>query len=258
MSLNEVPSPDTRPLYAGHISDLDMGLFECAYLPAIVASDVLEQNGRTQQERLAATKLIDTATTGHPTVLGALVCGKHPRDLIPGAYVQFLRIAGTSLGDPVTDDAVIDGPITSIVTRLDWKLDAHNRTAVDYIHRPVEQRRHEYAAEALRQLTRNALLHRTYENTHAPVRVTWFDDRIEIMSPGGPYGMVSVDNFGQAGIADYRNPNLAEAMRALGFVQRFGSGLAIARRALDDNGNPPPEFEVTPYAVRATVRRATA
>ena len=66
-------------------------------------------------------------------------------------------------------------------------------------------------------------MHRTYESTNAPVRVSWFSDRIEILSPGGPFGAVTADTFGQHGITDYRNPNLA--MRTLGFVQRFGVGI---------------------------------
>lgn len=67
---------------------------------------------------------------------------------------------------------------------------------------------------------------------------------------------MSIDNFGQPGVADYRNPNLAEAMRVLGFVQRFGFGLAIARRALAENGNPPLELNVQPSHVAAIVRAA--
>jgi ATP-dependent DNA helicase RecG len=30
-----------------------------------------------------------------------------------------------------------------------------------------------------------AVMHRAYEATHAPVRVYWYDDRIEISNPGG-------------------------------------------------------------------------
>jgi ATP-dependent DNA helicase RecG len=99
-------------------------------------------------------------------------------------------------------------------------------------------------------------MHRTYEATNAPVRVYWYDDRIEISSPGGPFGTVTVENFGDPGVADYRNPNLAEAMRVLGFVQRFGFGLAIARRALAENGNPSLETKVTPSHVTVIVRTA--
>ena len=61
------------------------------------------------------------------------------------------------------------------------------------------------------------------KGTNTPVRITWYNDRIEIQSPGGPFGSVTAQNFGQDGITDYRNPNLADAMKVLGFVQRFGS-----------------------------------
>ena len=97
-------------------------------------------------------------------------------------------------------------------------------------------------------------MHRTYEGTNAPVRVYWFDDRIEIHSPGGPYGAVTVENFGQPGVVDYRNPILAEAMRVLGLVQRFGLGIAGARRQLRGNGQPEPDFRVDSNWVHCTVR----
>lgn len=98
-------------------------------------------------------------------------------------------------------------------------------------------------------------MHRAYEGTNAPVRVYWFEDRIEIHNPGGPYGVVTALNFGQPGVTDYRNPHLAEAMKVLGFVQRFGVGIATAHRELQRNGNPPARFEVQPTAVLALVRR---
>lgn len=81
-----------------------------------------------------------------------------------------------------------------------------------------------------------------------------FDDRIEINSPGGPYGAVTADNFGEPGALDYRNPIIAEAMRVLGLVQRFGFGIPAARRALKENGQQGPEFRVEPNWVRCTVR----
>ncbi len=58
-------------------------------------------------------------------------------------------------------------------------------------------------------------MHRAYESTNAPVHVYWFDDRIEISNPGGPFGVVTQANFGEPGRVDYRNPNLAEALRVL-------------------------------------------
>jgi ATP-dependent DNA helicase RecG len=96
-------------------------------------------------------------------------------------------------------------------------------------------------------------MHRTYEGTNAPVRFSWFSDRIEILSPGGPYGQVTPENFGRPGVTDYRNPQLAEAMKNLGYVQRFGVGIPIARQELEKNGNPPPNFDADGPHVLVTV-----
>jgi len=137
--------------------------------------------------------------------------------------------------------------------RLDDKLASHNRVSVDFTSASTEKRRYLYPPAALAQIARNAVMHRSYEATNAPVRVYWYDDRIDFINPGGPYGGVTVENFGQPGYADYRNPHIAEAMRVLGLVQRFGAGIATAQAALRDNGNPPVKFAVDANFVFATL-----
>jgi ATP-dependent DNA helicase RecG len=200
--------------------------------------------------------MIAGADDTRPTAWGLLVLGIRTRDYLPGAYIQFLRLAGTGLAGPIVDEQEIDGTIGDAVRRVEEKLAAHNRVAVDVTSGPLETRRQLYPLAALQQLVRNAVMHRTYEATNAPVRVSWFDDRIEIINPGGPYGAVTAETFGRPGVADYRNPNLAEELRVLGFVQRYGAGIAIARRQLERNGNPPLEFAVEPNYIGAIVQRA--
>ena len=84
----------------------------------------------------------------------------------------------------------------------------------------------------------------------------WFDDRIEITNPGGPFGCVTAENFGKPGRADYRNPQLAAAFKVLGYAQRFGAGIAMARDALQKNANPPPEFLIELGFIDVIVRQA--
>ena len=67
--------------------------------------------------------------------------GKRTRDLMPCAYIQFLRIDGTALTDPIKDAEDIDGPIGQVISRLDQKLQAHIQTAVDVAAGPLEIRR---------------------------------------------------------------------------------------------------------------------
>ncbi|MFI8501006.1 ATP-binding protein [Streptomyces sp. NPDC085524] len=93
-----------------------------------------------------------------------------------------------------------------------------------------------------------------HETSYAPVRIAWFEDRIEITNPGGPFGQVRSDNFEQ--VNDYRNPSLAAAMKALGYVNRFGRGIGRVRTSLERNGNPAAEFTVDDSSWSVVLRRA--
>ena len=211
---------------------------------------MLQANDRSYEQKLAATKMIVDEADSIPTVLGLLTLSNKPSDQIPGAWGQFLRLAGIEISAPIVDEETVYGTVSDQIRRLEEKLAAHNLRSVRFADVVTEERHEKYPAEALRQLLRNAYMHRSYEMTNAPIRVYWFDDRIEITSPGGPYGSVTLENFGQPGIADYRNPNLAEAMRALGLVQRFGIGIGIARKALGTRLS----FSVQPSVVISIVR----
>ena len=245
---------DLHPSPAASVSDLNLVRFENEYLPQVVTAEVLQANERTPEERLTATKMTTPGDERTPTVLGMLVIGKNPQDFLPGAYLQFLRIDGNELADNILDSEEMCGTIPDLLRRLDDKLTAHNRIAVDFTTSVVEQRTELYPLAALQQITRNAVMHRTYEVTYAPIRVSWFNDRIEVLSPGGVFGVVTAANFGQPGLTDYRNPNLAEAMKNLGYVQRFGVGIPTARRLLKAAGHPEPEFTINDTNVLVTIR----
>lgn len=245
---------DVQPLPFAVLEDLHRRTFEEEYLPNVVSADALAANHRTYEERLASCRMIESVEGATPTVLGALVLGITPRELVPCSYVQFLRFEGTELDTQILDEAVIDGRIADVISKLDDKLKAHLSVRVDLVSEDKEQRQANYPLAALQQLTRNAIMHRSYEATNAPVRISWFSDRIEIVNPGGPYGIVTRENFGKPGLTDYRNPHVAEAMKALGYVQRFGVGIATARKLLAANGNPPPHFEVSGTHVLVAVR----
>ncbi len=249
---------DLRPIASADLSDLNRRQFEDEYLPAAVAPDVLEMNDRSYQQQLEATKMVTVIEDPQPTLVGLLVLGISPRDFIDGARVQFLRIDGKEFGDEIIDTMTIDGTVLDMVRQLEDKLRSHNYHSVDFMGADREHRQEFYPLPALQQLFRNALIHRSYEGTKAPVQVTWFNDRIEIQSPGGPYGQVTIDNFGDPGKVDYRNPNLAEAMRNLGYVQRFGAGIGTAQRLLRQSGHMEAQFDVNQTHVLVTVMSATS
>ena len=243
---------DRREAPLATLDDLDLSLFRDSYLPRAFAPDVLEANGRTLVEQLAALQLL--SPSGRPTYGALLLLGRNPRRWLPGAYVQFVRVDGADLTDPILDQKELSGNMAEILRSIDDLTRINIRIATRVEGAITEERRPDYPHAALQQLLVNAVLHRSYESA-APVYWYWFDDRVEIHSPGGLYGRVERQNFGAPGVTDYRNPTLAEGLKILGFVQRFGMGIALARRRCADNDNPPPEFDFSPHSVLACVRR---
>jgi len=246
---------DIQPIASATLDDLDLDLFLREYLPSMLPADILEQNQRSIEQQLASVRFVTVEPQARPTVLGLLTVGKDPRQWLPGAYIQFLRLDGRELTDPIRDQKDIDGPLPDLLGTLDEIFHAHIAVALDITAQPTDIRHPDYPIVAVQQLARNAVMHRTYEGTYAPVRITWFNDRIEIQNPGGPFGQVTRQNFGQPGLTDYRNPHLAEAMKTLGYVQRFGIGIPLAQRELQKNGSPPLEFDVQDAHVLAMVKR---
>lgn len=242
---------DSRGIEGLSSKDLDILRFEAEYLPNAVAPDVLAANARTVDQRLAALRLTDP--NGRPTPAAVLMLGKTPQDVFPGSYVQALRIEGASLTDQITDQKTITGTVIDQIRELDLLVRTWNKTRAD-LSGPVRRDISDYPEVAIRQLVRNAIMHRTYEATNSPIRLSWFEDKIEILSPGGPFGIVTPQNFGSESLTDYRNPSLADAMKTMGIVERFGFGISAARETCATNGNPPPEFDARPTHVLARLR----
>ena len=250
--------PDIRPVEMADLGDLNLPYFEGEYLRAMMSPEDVAVNNRTREQQLAAFKMIRHPDEPTPTVLGVLVLSVRVLDFLSGAHVQFLRI-DDELGENIVDDEEISGTIAEVVRDSEKKMRAYNQVAVKYVTVPREERQWLYPPTALEQIFRNAILHRNYDHEAVtrPVDVRWYNNRVEIISPGGPYGIAPGPNFPQPGHRAYRNPNLAEAMKALGFVQRYGTGVDQARRAMAKNGNPPLEYKADQYAVICTLRPAS-
>ena len=243
---------DMRSIGSASQDDLDIEHIRTHYLPAAVSPEVLEQNKRPLVQQLHSLRLMVKA---RPTRGALIAFGRDPQFWTPGAYVQFVRIVGMDLTGAIRNRKELTGKLDDVLRRLDELVNINVSVGTDIAAGLREVNRPDYPTQALRQLLQNAVMHRSYEGTHAPVRVHWFDDRVEIQSPGGLYGRVTEENL-RAGVTDYRNPLIAEVMHHLGFAQRFGAGIPLAEQALRDNGNPPARFEISPTQVVVTLRPA--
>jgi ATP-dependent DNA helicase RecG len=244
---------DQSIVHGATLTDLDLTLFQTEFLPNAVDEQTLAANARSVPEQLASLHLASPDAV--PNVAGLLLLGREPTAFIKGAYVQFLRLDGTELTDPIADRRELVGPLPTVLRAMDELARSHIRVATRISGIDRETNRPDYPLDALQQLLRNAAMHRNYETSNAPIQWYWFSDRVEIHNPGGLFGRANSKTFGRPGGNDYRNPTLAAGLHALGYVQRFGYGVPLARKACRDNGNPEPEFTFEPGSFAAIVRK---
>ena len=242
---------DTRPCHGCTINDLVLDLFLVSYLPTAVDRAVIEENNRDTAEQMASLRFYDLASDC-PTNAAALLFAKDPLHWIPGAWVHFVRWAGTTMADDPISEKRFSGDLLTVLREMQTLISVPTRSYPVPESALRERAETDYPSVAIRELLLNAIMHRSYES-NAPVRFYWYDDRIEIQNPGGLYGMASPENFPRQ--TDYRNPVISEAMATLGYVNAFGRGVIRAQSALRKNGNPEAEFAFEPSHVLATIRR---
>ncbi|MCS6913900.1 MAG: putative DNA binding domain-containing protein [Myxococcota bacterium] len=244
---------DAQPCLGSTLDDLSQPLFLIEYRQQALAPEVIAENARPLTHQLASLRFFDLKNDC-PTNAGILLFGLDVRRWLPGAYVQFLRVGGDELTDPVLNEREIDGDLLTVLRELDVLIGAQ-LTQYPVLESALRERIVEaYPRVAVRELVMNAVMHRDYAAT-SPIRITWLENRIEIQSPGGLYGEASAQNFPAQ--TSYRNPVVAEAMKALGYVNRYGTGILRAQQALARNGSPPAEFRFDAGYFLAVIRRRT-
>jgi ATP-dependent DNA helicase RecG len=228
---------DAQPAIGSEIGDLAVPLFLIDYRTQAIAPEVIEENRRPVEQQLASLRFFDL-NTGCPTNAGVLLFGLDVRRWLPGA--------------DVINDREIYGDLLTVLRELDALVDAQLEQYPAAATALREKSVASYPRVAVRELLMNAIMHRDYGST-SPLRLTWLNDRVEIQSPGGLYGEASAANFPRQ--TSYRNPVVAEALKALGYVNRYGRGVIRAQEALEANGSPPAQFEFDDGFVLAVIRR---
>ena len=241
---------DALPCDEALLDEIALGQFD-AYRRQAIDPDTIASNNRSIEQQLASLRLYDPERAC-PTHAGILLFGKNPRFYLPGAYVQYLKLPGTDLTDVPEDQAEISGDLHSVLRELEGRIKLLIQTSMVAISAIEEKLLPDYPEWALRELLMNAVMHRNY-NSNTPIRLYAFSDHIEIHSPGGLYGEATPENFPDR--SSYRNPVIAEAMKSLGFVNRFGYGVQRAQALLLQNGNPTAEFMFDSHSVLAKIRK---
>lgn len=243
---------DLQACVDASVEDLALDLFRLTYLPQAISRQVLLENGRSIEEQLGSLRFYHKPLAA-PTNGAIVLFGKDPETFVPGAYVQYVRYAGSTQASEVLRERRFGGDLLQILRGLDDLTqdvaNAHPVRQPDLSETTIR----DFPEVALHELLMNAVIHRNYDNSTTPVSVNHFCDRIEIQNPGSLFGDLTRSQFPH-GIS-YRNPVLAEAAKTLGFANRFGRGIALAQEALLRNGSDPLEYEVGDNHMLMVVRR---
>ncbi len=197
---------------------------------------------------------IPQAAPADPKILAAaaLVFGQRPDGLVQGASVQIVRRTGVGPGiGPVSERAELTGPIPSLLDQcLEW-INRHTRRyeAVVGLRRV---RLSEYPETVLREAILNALAHRDYQLRGSTVDITIWDDRIEVHSPGGLPGHITMANIRQEHYS--RNRRVMRVLKTLGLVEEYGEGIDRMFDEMEARLMDPPNIEPTPSSVSVTLR----
>lgn len=187
---------------------------------------------------------------GQPTVAGILLFGKQPQAFIPRSGLTFVRFDGMHVhkesGEPGYGRRVeFNGPLAHIIQRA-WDI-LQDEIRVGAVVRGLERREQwQYPPTAIREALVNAVAHRDYRVRGRAIEVRMFADRLEISSPGGLPGYITLDNIVDEHFS--RNPRIVNGLFQWGYIEELGLGVDLMIQDMVNAGHPPPQFRPTDYS----------
>ena len=105
--------------------------------------------------------------------------------------------------------------------------------------------------KAFRETIANALIHRTWD-VNSNIRVSMYEDKIEISSPGGLPSGISEKEYLNGQISQLRNPILANIFFRLKYIEMFGTGIRRINESYKDYAIKP-AFEIFENSIKITL-----
>lgn len=185
-----------------------------------------------------------------PTHGGMLLFGKDREQYFPDAWVQCGRFRGTAKVH-IFDQQEIHKPLPTALTEAELFLQKHAFKTARF---GALQREDVWSipVEILREVLVNALVHADYSQRGTPIRVAFFDDRIEVDSPGHLLPGMTIEDM-KSGVSRIRNPVIARVFRELQLFEQWGSGVQRIFAKASAEGLPEPQITEMATGVRFTV-----
>lgn len=187
---------------------------------------------------------------GTPTVAGILLFGKNPQAFLPQSGVIFVKFLGkeargrdglAGYGRRVE----IEGPLARIIERA-WNVVTEEMRVEAVVTGLRREEVSEYPPFAVREALVNAVCHRDYRLSGRRVEIRMYEDRLEVISPGGLPGYITLDNIVEEHFS--RNPRLVAGLFQWGYIEELGLGIDRMIEEMLEYGHAAPEFEAKPYS----------
>ncbi|MDW8351763.1 MAG: ATP-binding protein [Anaerolineae bacterium] len=279
---------ENRPLTGDEIRNLSQsksaGDYEAETVPGatlddfddeIVAEYIAKREMRTRRKielaardaQHAAPLLKDIGALdvrGQPTVAGILLFGKNPQSFLPQSGVVFVKFPGVEprgeggrVGYGRREE--INGPLARVVERA-WQVILEEMRVGAIVKGLEREEVLEYPEFAVREALVNAVCHRDYRLRGRRIEVRKYADRLEVISPGGLAGYITLDNIIEEHFS--RNPRLVQGLFQWGYIEELGLGIDRMIEDMVAAGHPAPKFNATAYSFTVILsnvreRRAT-
>ncbi|MBP6469183.1 MAG: putative DNA binding domain-containing protein [Chloroflexi bacterium] len=263
---------DNRPLSGDEIRNLanskNSAEFETELVPGARPSDLDANIIRDYLDRREARGAAKVSSTddllfeigaidrdGDPTTIGVLLFGKNPQAFFPNSGVVFVKFPGT---EPRGEDGgigygrrdEITGPISRVVERA-WNVLFEEMRVGAQVNQLEREELTEYPRFAVREALVNAIAHRDYRIKGRRIEIRMYADRLEIISPGGLPGYMTLDNLVDEHFS--RNPRLVNGLYQWGYIEELGLGIDQMIEEMVQAGHSPPQFRATPHLFTVTL-----
>ncbi|MBC7870784.1 MAG: putative DNA binding domain-containing protein [Chitinophagaceae bacterium] len=193
-----------------------------------------------------------------PTVTGILLFSEYPQQWLPQCSVVFVKFVGkTPRGESglagYTRREELTGPLPRLIESA-WNL-IWSEMAVSAVVKGLEREEtYEYPPFAVREAIVNAVCHRDYRLKGRRVEIRMYSDRLEVISPGGLPGFITVENIKDEHFS--RNPRIVNGLFQWGYIEELGLGIDRMIEVMHQAGHKPPSFDARPYSFAVTLHNA--
>ncbi|MCC6804571.1 MAG: putative DNA binding domain-containing protein [Anaerolineae bacterium] len=184
------------------------------------------------------------------TVSGVLLFTEYPQHWLPQSGVVFAKFVGkTPRGENglagYSRREELAGPLPRLIESA-WNL-IWSEMAVSAVVKGLEREEtFEYPQFAVREAIVNAICHRDYRIKGRRIEIRMYSDRLEVISPGGLPGFITVENIVDEHFS--RNPRIVNGLFQWGYIEELGLGIDRMMEVMEQAGHLPPSFDARPYS----------